>query len=137
MKRCPECRRDYYDDSLLYCLDDGSALLEGPASMDGPATAILQSGDVSAADAATQAQIYTTDQTAVLPSSGDIVPVSVGGAWRIVTAAFALLILVLGGFFGYRYFSSGTGQINSIAVLPFANASGDKEAEFLGDGISE
>lgn len=31
MKRCPECSRDYYDDSLLYCLDDGSALLEGPA----------------------------------------------------------------------------------------------------------
>ena len=37
MKRCPECRRDYYDDTLLYCLDDGNALLEGPASMDGPA----------------------------------------------------------------------------------------------------
>src|SRR6476660_4530016 len=37
MKRCPECRRDYYDDSLLYCLDDGSALLFGPASMDEPA----------------------------------------------------------------------------------------------------
>jgi predicted ATPase len=36
MKRCPECRRDYHDDSLLYCLDDGSALL------DGPATAILK-----------------------------------------------------------------------------------------------
>ena len=32
MKRCPECRRDYYDDSLLYCLDDGTALLEGPAA---------------------------------------------------------------------------------------------------------
>ena len=32
MKRCPECRRDYYDDSLLYCLDDGRSLLEGPAS---------------------------------------------------------------------------------------------------------
>jgi predicted ATPase len=30
MKRCPECRRDYYDDTLLYCLDDGNALLEGP-----------------------------------------------------------------------------------------------------------
>ncbi len=28
MKRCPECRRDYYDDTLLYCLDDGNALLE-------------------------------------------------------------------------------------------------------------
>ena len=41
MKRCPECRRDYYDDTLLYCLDDGSRLLDGPASMDEPATAIL------------------------------------------------------------------------------------------------
>ncbi len=44
MKRCPECRRDYYDDTLLYCLDDGNSLLEGPASVspsDEPATAIL------------------------------------------------------------------------------------------------
>lgn len=32
MKRCPECRRNYYDDSLLFCLDDGMPLLEGPAS---------------------------------------------------------------------------------------------------------
>ena len=32
MKRCPECRRDYRDDSLLYCLDDGAQLVEGPGS---------------------------------------------------------------------------------------------------------
>lgn len=32
MKRCPECRRDYYDDSLSFCLDDGSHLLDGPAA---------------------------------------------------------------------------------------------------------
>ena len=32
MKRCPECRRDYYDDTLSFCLDDGTPLLEGPAS---------------------------------------------------------------------------------------------------------
>jgi hypothetical protein len=37
----PECRRDYYDDTLLYCLDDGNGLLEGPASADEPATTIL------------------------------------------------------------------------------------------------
>lgn len=45
MKRCAECRRDYYDDSLLYCLDDGARLLEGPATGpsggDEKATAIL------------------------------------------------------------------------------------------------
>ena len=32
MKRCPECRRDYYDDTLLYCLDDGTPLLNGPGA---------------------------------------------------------------------------------------------------------
>lgn len=41
MKRCPECRRDYYDDSLLYCLDDGNALLAGPVTEDECSTAIL------------------------------------------------------------------------------------------------
>lgn len=35
MKRCPECRREYYDDTLLYCLDDGKALLDGPAHITG------------------------------------------------------------------------------------------------------
>ena len=40
MKQCPDCRRDYYDDSLLYCFDDGSPLIESAASIDEPATAI-------------------------------------------------------------------------------------------------
>nr|MBA3351950.1 hypothetical protein [Blastocatellia bacterium] len=41
MKRCPVCRRDYADETLNFCLDDGSALLDGPASMDEPATAVF------------------------------------------------------------------------------------------------
>jgi TolB-like protein/Tfp pilus assembly protein PilF len=56
MKRCPECRRDYYDETLLYCLDDGNALLDGPASRearreftDEPATAILSNSGLAAA----------------------------------------------------------------------------------------
>src|SRR6185295_9221959 len=87
MKRCPECRRDYYDDTLLYCLDDGNALLEGPASADEPATAILsEPGAPSlgvtgfpASESPTRAQINTTDQTAILPTgTGDIIPKSRG-----------------------------------------------------------
>ena len=31
MKRCPECRRDYYDGQMIFCLDDGTRLLDGPA----------------------------------------------------------------------------------------------------------
>lgn len=43
MKRCPECRKDYLDDSLLYCLDDGVQLVQGSVT-DEPATAILSGG---------------------------------------------------------------------------------------------
>ncbi len=64
MKRCPECRRDYFDDSLSFCLDDGTALLEGPASTDEPATAIIH--ETSPNDAQTRPQIDTTGQTAIL-----------------------------------------------------------------------
>ena len=47
MKRCPKCRRDYYDDTLLYCLDDGSALLEGPVSADEARTVNLPASDLA------------------------------------------------------------------------------------------
>lgn len=49
MKRCPECRKDYLDDSLLYCLDDGAALVQGSVT-DDPATAILSAERGSDAD---------------------------------------------------------------------------------------
>lgn len=60
MKRCPECRKDYLDDSLLYCLDDGAALVQGTVS-DDPPTAIL-SGDRRSGE----------DLTATLRHSGTI-----------------------------------------------------------------
>jgi len=136
MKRCPECRRDYYDDSLLYCLDDGAALLEGPASGNEPATAIFHSTDAPA-EAATRAQIHTTEHTA-LPSATEAIPRSAGFDKRMLLAPLMLAVIVLSGLFGYRYFKSAdSGRINSIAVLPFANASGDKETDFLADGIAE
>ena len=42
MKRCPQCLRDYYDDSLSYCFDDGAPLLEGSEAE--PPTAIIADG---------------------------------------------------------------------------------------------
>jgi Tol biopolymer transport system component len=50
MKRCPECRRDYYDDTLAYCLEDGTTLVQGSTSLDGSATAILTPSAVQAGD---------------------------------------------------------------------------------------
>ena len=42
MKRCPECRRDYTDETLNYCLDDGNALVDGAASLGDHVTEILE-----------------------------------------------------------------------------------------------
>ncbi len=141
MKRCPECRRDYYDDTLLYCLDDGNALLEGPASghgvSDEPATAILHS-TAAPGEAPTRAQIQMTDQTAVLPTGTDDVGTSRSFDKRLLFAPVALAVIVLGGFLGYRYFTASvSGQINSIAVLPFENRSGDADTDYLSDGLAD
>jgi len=149
MKRCPECRRDYYDDTLLYCLDDGNALLDGPASGseppvsaagrfdDEPQTAILHSTAASG-DAPTRAQIHTTEQTAVLPTMTGDVGTNRRFDKRLLLAPVALAVIVLGGFFGYRYFSDAGGdQVNSIAVLPFENRSGNADTDYLSDGLAE
>src|SRR5215210_5610378 len=42
MKRCPACQRQYADDSLSFCLEDGSPLVKDQsASSDLPATLII------------------------------------------------------------------------------------------------
>ncbi len=90
MKRCPECRRDYLDETLLYCLDDGNMLLEGPASMDGPATAMLPPSNF-ASEAGTLAQIHTTEKTAVFPTVAAKKPFQTG-RW-IAVGVLALLLI--------------------------------------------
>ena len=60
MKRCPECRRDYCDDSLPYCPDDGTAPLEGSASANRPATALLHVS-LTAEPSTIQTHIYSVD----------------------------------------------------------------------------
>ena len=142
MKRCPECRRDYFDDSLLYCLDDGSALLEGPASFEESATAILHEAAPPSGTAARE-QIHTIEQRAVLPAGSGSLAGEVSGEKgfdkRLLFIPLLLAVVVSGGFIGYRYLglSSRGGPITSIAVLPLDNRSANADSEYLSDGLAE
>jgi TolB-like protein len=133
MKRCPECRKDYIDDSLLYCLDDGTPLVQGV--VDEPQTAILHE-TAPPGEAATRPQIYTTDQTAVFPSGITDAPKSKTFDKRLLLAPLALAVFVLGGFFAYRYITPAK-QIESIAVMPFENRNSDADTDYLSDGLAE
>src|SRR5262245_42010063 len=141
MKRCPECRRDYYDDSLLYCLEDGVALVQGavpvaPGGADEPATAILH--ETGPHGAATRPQIHTTEAE---PSTSSEIYEKQGflgsKAAAPLLAAVVVAIILVGGFFGYRYIASNSKQIESIAVMPFVNESGNADIEYLSDGMTE
>jgi len=159
MKRCPKCGREY-DNTMMFCLDDGQELLYGPAlseppALDHPSRHKTPSGDPGAGDkvhgeprtailhstaapgeAPTRAQTNTYDQTAILHS-----PATAGGSdshrmAKPLIAVFAALILLGGGFLAYRYLSSGK-QIESIAVMPFENRNSDADTDYLSDGLAE
>ncbi len=159
MKRCPECGREY-DNTMMFCLDDGAELLYGPAksepgavatgflsSDDEPATAILHS-TAAPGEAATRAQIHVTDQTAILPRGAEAEPqkpldeatekrsFSANRAAKPLAGVIVAVVILVGGFFGYRYVTQ-TKQINSIAVMPFVNESGNADFDYLTDGMTD
>ena len=129
MKLCPDCRREYVDDTLVFCLDDGARLLDGPASFEGPATALLPGAEPE-------------PETKILsaPSGGsDAPPVTKGN--RNVQALLALggIVLLAAAAVWAVFFREGSTvkQIRSVAVMPFANDSGNPDLEYLSDGMAE
>lgn len=115
MKRCPECRKDYFDDSLVYCLDDGAALIQGSVT-DEPPTAVL-SGDRISDEGLTKhlsadgPRLGSKSITFSLPAflSSRTLPWFVAFALGLVAIAFA-----------YGYFNRSSSKTSQGVRLAFA-----------------
>ena len=133
MKRCPQCRRDYTDETLNFCLDDGAQLVDGAG--DGAATAILP-GDGYASESPTKS-LAERDSDPDLGPPPEPVKAPRTGAWRMPVLVICLISVA--GFFFYSFYPvhDRPSAIDSIAVLPFQNRNTDADTEYLSSGLAE
>ena len=105
MKRCPACQRTYTDDSLSYCLEDGSLLYsDGSGASDMAATLIIPEPRMTAPappetyrSPPSQPRPFTAPPPAWPPAAGAMTPQTVP-AQRGRGAAVTSLVLAIGAF---------------------------------------
>jgi len=149
MKRCPTCNRVEADDTLAFCRTDGVALINDSGSVGGETqTAQFGSGPVSS-ESETSLLPHTSTTPEITRNTGPTTALpaaQIQGTTRELTKpkrrgfAFATIGLALVIIFalGYFYLSrSRTSSIQSIAVMPFVNESGNADVEYLSDGMTE
>ena len=125
MKRCPKCNRQYNDDSLRFCLEDGSALTPVTRDAAAPPTEILPRAPVTQKSSAPTIPSFSPgDSARAQPSeSRQTNPVLTVGV-----IAIALLLLVLVGIVGYFVIrQSGGGSNNSAENNPATGPSPNRK----------
>ena len=151
MKRCPQCNRVETDEALKFCRVDGVTLVSDSSSLNSEAgtaalgsqagtsevhTSILPqnaSANVNRATAPTtmlpQPAPGTTSELSKPKSRRTTIMIAV-----LVTAVIAAGSAVLVNSCRSR---NSANSIQSIAVMPFVNESGNADLEYLSDGMTE
>lgn len=153
MKRCPQCDRIETDAALKFCRVDGTTLINdssasigsevGTAQLGTPAnssevhTSILPHRTDANIDRATAPTTVlsppaTTGATSELPKPKRRMTIVIAVIVTAVVAATAAIFVDT-----YRSRKASGAAIQSIAVMPFVNESGNAEFEYLSDGMTE
>ena len=150
MKRCPACKRIENDDALAFCRADGTALISDSDSVSADAGTKKFGAPPGASEVETSVLPYHATDAGVNRSTGSttvLIPQQTIGRTRelsrgsrtkaivfVVAVVFIAAIAVSAYFFVSR---KNNAAIQSVAVLPFVNTSGDPNLEYLSDGIAE
>ena len=157
MKRCPQCNRVEADDALVFCRTDGAALVTSPLASES-STAQLDTSEVHTSilphntDASFKRVTGPTTSLPVTslpatslplrPPTGTTQELSRTARRRVLIPVVALILLIGLLFAAYsfagRFMTPAKDRgIESVAVLPFENKSGNADSEYLSDGLSE
>jgi len=151
MKRCPQCNRFETDEALKFCRVDGVELISDSSPLSADAGTAQLASTQNASEVHTSILPHRTDAninrgtapTTVLPLAAPVTTGALATPKRRTTAIVIVVIAVVtfaavGAFLVSSYLSKkNSASVESIAVLPFENKSGNPDSEYLSDGLAE